>query len=395
MENLELEVMVKCCNCACEVELPDATEIDDEYYCDECKDDLFTLCGFCDEYHDNNEIQKYTDRRNNTDFACPSCTRKYLTKCDDCGEYFEDNAIYTDSNNTGYCESCRENYYICEDCGRYVSGDEIYGEDNIYCESCYESNKPEKETIHSYSYKPDPEFHGNGEAFFGVELETDNGDNKEDYASDLFEHSNEEDLFYLKEDGSLHDGIEIVTHPCTLQYHLNHFPWEEICKTAKDYNFESHDAGSCGLHVHVSREAFGSDEDEQEKNIAKLLFLVNNNWNEMVKFSRRTEDQLSRWASRYSQKNPDDLLEEGKASGRYMAVNLENDHTVEFRLFRGTLNLDTLFATFELVDLLVNSSVDIPLHELYQLSLTKLIESSIDYTYLKDYCLKRNIILAA
>jgi len=393
MENLE--VTVKCYNCDCEVELSEANDINEEYYCDDCKDELFTLCGFCDEYHENNNMQEYTDRRNNTDFACESCIDKYLTKCDDCGEYFENQGCYTDPTGTIYCESCRDNYYVCEDCGIYISSDEIYGDDNIYCESCYEDNKPEEEIIHSYSYKPDPEFHGHGPTFFGVELETDNGNNKEDYASDLFEHSDDEDLFYLKEDGSLADGVEIVTHPCSLFYHLHQFPWEEICRTALDHGFESHDAGSCGLHVHVSREAFGNDENEQEKNIAKLLFLVNNNWDEMVKFSRRTEEQLSRWASRYSQKNPNDLLEEGKASGRYMAVNLENDHTVEFRLFRGTLNLDTLFATFELVDLLVNSSVDIPLHELYQLSLTKLIESSTDYTYLKDYCLNRKIILAA
>ena len=32
------------------------------------------------------------------------------------------------------------------------------------------------------------------------------------------------------------------------------------------------------------------------------------------------------------------------------AVNLCNRHTIEFRLFRGTLNLETLYATLQLVD---------------------------------------------
>ena len=390
MENLELTV--KCCNCDCEVELPDANEIDDQFYCDECKDDLFTLCGFCDEYHENNDMQEYTDRYRNTDFACPSCTRKYLTKCDDCGDYFEDNAIYTDSNNTGYCESCRENYYICEDCGIYISGDEIYGEDNIYCESCYEDNKPDNEVIHGYGYKPEAIFHGKSLIQYGLEVETDKGDDKEDYANDLYELSDDEDIFYLKEDGSLDDGVEIVTHPCSLDYHLNHFPWSEVMDTAKNHDFKSHDAITCGLHIHVSRKAFGLSFDEQEKNIAKLLFLVNNNWEDMVQFSRRTETQLSRWASRYSQKNMTELLEEGKMSGRYMAINLQNSNTVKFRLFRGTLKVETLYATLELVDLIVKSSVNISIADLYQSRLSELIEASTNYTYLKEYCAVRKII---
>lgn len=36
--------------------------------------------------------------------------------------------------------------------------------------------------------------------------------------------------------------------------------------------------------------------------------------------------------------------------GRYVAVNLENDDTIEFRLFRGTLRYKTFIATLQLVD---------------------------------------------
>ena len=38
---------------------------------------------------------------------------------------------------------------------------------------------------------------------------------------------------------------------------------------------------------------------------------------------------------------------------RYRAVNFNNEHTVEFRLFRGTLKYSTFIATLELVDALV------------------------------------------
>ena len=39
-----------------------------------------------------------------------------------------------------------------------------------------------------------------------------------------------------------------------------------------------------------------------------------------------------------------------KSYGHYVAVNLCNYHTIEFRIFRGTLKYNTLIATLELVN---------------------------------------------
>ena len=39
-----------------------------------------------------------------------------------------------------------------------------------------------------------------------------------------------------------------------------------------------------------------------------------------------------------------------KRMGRYVAVNLENYNTIEFRIFRGTLNYKTFIATLQLID---------------------------------------------
>lgn len=36
--------------------------------------------------------------------------------------------------------------------------------------------------------------------------------------------------------------------------------------------------------------------------------------------------------------------------GRYTCVNLTNDNTIEFRMFRGTLKLNTFLATLQMVD---------------------------------------------
>ena len=128
----------------------------------------------------------------------------------------------------------------------------------------------------------------------------------------------------------------------------------------------SHQSGTCGLHIHVSREAFGDTYAHQEAAIARVLYFFEKHWEELLKFSRRTERQLERWAARYGYKeNPTDILEHAKkgyGSGRYTCVNLCNTDTIEFRIFRGTLKFNTIIATLQLVnricDLAIFSSDD-------------------------------------
>lgn len=71
-----------------------------------------------------------------------------------------------------------------------------------------------------------------------------------------------------------------------------------------------------------------------------------------MKFSRRTQKQLERWAARYGYKDsPKEILKKAKGGyGRYSCLNLSNDNTVEFRIFRGTLKKNTILATLQLID---------------------------------------------
>ena len=95
---------------------------------------------------------------------------------------------------------------------------------------------------------------------------------------------------------------------------------------------------------HISRAAFGETEQEQELSIARLLYFVEKFWTELLRFSRRTERQINRWAARYGMKlSPKAVMESAKDSraGRYTAVNLTNEETVEIRIFRGTLKYNT------------------------------------------------------
>ena len=72
----------------------------------------------------------------------------------------------------------------------------------------------------------------------------------------------------------------------------------------------------------------------------------------IVPFSRRKYELIQRWADKPSLDCGDydteneivDKVKSYKAAGRYKAINLMNQETIEFRLFRGTLNLNTFIS---------------------------------------------------
>ena len=289
------------------------------------------------------------------ELLCPACLSSQTVYCSCC-----DRRIWTDDNvgtdAQPLCQDCFDDHFErCTTCNALIRrGDTYYRGDTPYCAECYQSVGCGDE-IMSYYFKPTPIFYGEGKRFFGVELEIDGAGEDNDNAAEILHIANvERPLVYCKHDGSLDDGFEIVTHPMTLDFHLRSMPWERIVEEAKKLGYTSHQAGTCGLHVHVNRNAFGETEVQQDAVIARILYFVEKNWEELLKFSRRTQSQLDQWAARYGYKDqPKELLDHAKKSahaGRYTSVNLTNKNTIEFRIFRGTLKHNTLIATLQLLD---------------------------------------------
>lgn len=212
-----------------------------------------------------------------------------------------------------------------------------------------------------------------------MELEIDGGGEDAHNATQLLNLANNtfESRIYCKHDSSLHDGFEIVTHPMTLDYHLRQMPWEALCKEAVSLGYTSHQARTCGLHIHVSRDAFGETEAQQDLCIARVLYFFEKHWEELLKFSRRTQRQLDQWAARYGFKEqPMEILDHAKTgyhSGRYTCVNLTNYATIEFRIFRGTLKYNTLAATLQLVDRICDMALHLSDDELKSMSWTTFV----------------------
>ena len=245
----------------------------------------------------------------------------------------------------------------CNCCDTLLHEDDAYHLDGYdYCSECYHDEVDRNRSIHDYGYKPEPIMYGDSKRYFGVELEIDGAGKDCDNADELLKIANSDgnsENIYIKGDGSLDDGMEIVTHPMSLEYHKNDMKWKEVMQRAISLGYRSHQTSTCGLHIHVNRNSLGEDRDTQDEVISRILYFVEHHWNEMLKFSRRSEYSMNRWAARYGfEKTGREILDKAKKgnNGRYAAVNLMNWATIEFRLFRGTLKYNTLIAALELVN---------------------------------------------
>jgi hypothetical protein len=298
---------------------------------------------------------------------CPACLDELTATCGCCGEriWLENNA--GDSERV-LCQHCYNSHYtVCEGCSSVIHYNEAYrtdADDGDYCWSCYTSHNSRRKVIHDYSYKPSPSFFPTfnpQDLYYGVELEIDGGGEDSSNAETLLKIANRiEEHLYIKHDGSLTDGLELVSHPCTLDYHTNHFLWADICRKSVELGYTSHSSGTSGLHDHVSRLALGNSYEEQEAVIARILYFVEAHFREMLRFSRRTEAQLNKWAARYGYKDrPREVLEHAKNSnlGRYTAINLQPYDTIEFRLFRGSLKYTTFMAALQIVDVICRAAL--------------------------------------
>lgn len=332
-------------------------------------------CDSCGNSYPEDQLVEFDGQ-----LLCPTCLETATLICAHCGT-----RIWRDENagdrDTPLCQHCYDRHYLnCCRCGRVIPEDHAYyrddSDDEPFCLNCHTHYRQSE--INDYYYKPDPIFHGADPRYFGVELEIDEAGEDTESARKLLMIANRKaDNLYCKHDGSLDDGFELVTHPMTLAYHLHEMPWGDLLHKAASLGYTSHQAKTCGLHIHVNRDAFGATEAAQDACIARILYFFEKHWEELLKFSRRTQRQLERWAARYGYKEqPKEILEHAKKGGhggRYTCVNLTNVDTIEFRMFRGTLKLNTLIATLQLVDRICDVALCLTDEELKALSWTTFV----------------------
>ena len=378
----------ECANCSSTIDDGDELIINEHAYCNECA----FMCGGCNSITDmerniavRDELWCYdcastcdrcedgmpSDESCTVDNEswCNYCSENYSYYCENCCESSSESATYV--GDTPYCEDCySDNCYYCDDC------DESYHND--YPCDCRESDTVEGKccrgyrssgTIHDYSCKPAPNFKGTSKhgMYLGFELEvefnTGTGTPASEYAS-----RNLNGTAYLKHDGSITNGFEIVTHPHTHhEYRENStLLWNTIEKLRNDYHGRSWDTDTCGLHIHLSRDGFSSG-----AHLHRFIAFVYHNAPHMMKFAGRksrfarfndvyTFDEYDRpvFSIKHKVGNPDRY-----SSERYSAVNTQNSKTIELRFFRGTMKTSGVLSALDLAQAMVEYTRELRLDD--------------------------------
>lgn len=391
-----------CPHCGNEYDEADMTQTaDGDWVCEDCLDEHYTMCDCCREWFPNPNLD--LTEVNGYEWYCEGCLENHAFQCDDCGDWFTYGRMQwttTDGYNRDICDACSDNWRRCEDCGSIVHEDDAYYdeyEDKWYCDSCW--SRRDSGAIHDYGYKPYPEIRRRkGESdralTFGVELEVDDGCNASDTAQAVTDGA--DGRVYCKHDGSLDDGFEIVSHPGTLAHHMYEMRWANICRICSREGFKSHDTSTCGLHIHVGRDQLGTWENH-DYIVANIVALVSSLRKPITTFTRRSPSKLAQWARipELDLSLPADELREAawgtRYAGRYQAVNLTNDSTIEFRIFRGTLNRDTLIASIQLVNNICQYAMSHTLDECLSATFADIVLAS-SWKELTDYCTSKDLI---
>lgn len=297
-------------------------------------------------------------------YICEDCENVY-TVCDNCGELVHlDDAYVARANgeNIYICDECRELYWYCEHCETYVATSD-WDEERECCTRCAETidydefDYRHEQTLNGYGYKPKPKFiKGDNEVtkrFYGMEIEIGDPHGVTIGATIVYPLLNTSGRrAYLKKDGSIRTGgYECVTHPMSSR--KLHEWIDKDFTIAKKERGKYWNINGCGVHIHVSRDSIG------KLTLFKLNVLLNmlrgnNNLNFIKFFTNRTPNALNQWA-KVSNQLPFSFLDSikhdnGWTSDRYVAVNQQNEKTIEFRIFNGSIDQSVLHSYLEFVE---------------------------------------------
>ena len=367
----------------------DASAVNGEKICDNCFVHRTLKCTSCDDRYLINRMTNTSDG-----LVCATCLSTFYFVCADCGD-IEHKDTRTVISGRGICDECYDdNYTNCGSCGLTIHYDDTYGDDNNYCESCYDDGEDTHNDIDCGELKRHPKAHTLVLAkwaknqklnTFGIELETQSS----------FPTT---DNFTRTTDGRFKVVKDFTKH-------ANSFN----AKIDKD----------CGYHLHLG------NYNNTYMNFKKVWLgytILENVFYSMVSQSRRRNQYCRRFSADYtlnsilSKNNYARLLSHYYESfiktkraaphneyneKRYYYVNLHvwlSRGTVEFRLHSGTMNytkiMNWLLINKKLMDYLTNKKttvanvMDLTPEKFYKLigvELTKYVKNRHEVHGVSDY----------
>lgn len=224
-----------------------------------------------------------------------------------------------------------------------------------------------------------------------IEVECPNRNRKRISYELIKDYGQSERLFYIVHDGSLNNGLEVVTMP----FKINRMTGakniiKELSPTLEYMNKKGNTftANTCGLHIHIGRDGLN------KHTLPKLQYMFDLWWEDLLKFSGRPRE------SRYSQqlnamiyKNKKDKLNcihpmlygSRKEPSKYFCVNTLHTKTIEIRLWQGTQDKEQIEAMIEMTLLLFNIAKHKTINEIYNIDFKDLWRMSANKTFKKIF----------
>ena len=320
--------------------------------CDVCGKG-FAECKICGAWQASSVMQVVGN--SGSLLLCRACVAERYGSCSVCGQLQEHGRL-TRQGTVRLCESCQREMTFCE-CGAV-----IHRNSEEECRACRANKLHELNTIYEAGLKPRLTFFGQPEPHYGMEVEVDNFepdgsiDDCVNEVGDILEKSGR--VGFMKSDGSLSLGFEIVSMPHSVEAWRKQTWLEDVCETVKSYGGRSFETGSCGVHIHRSRG------DLNHVALTKLILLFVRLQPYFERVAQRRENGYCSYAYFQGRKPGVPMTEaapklkgqvvykavkngESGLMNRYFALNVTNHKTVECRIFRGTLNTASIMAYLE------------------------------------------------
>ena len=325
--------------------------------CAECYDsdsnvcyNCLCTCDDCSSVLSPSDTNSCSERYCNNSTLCDNCAYE----CDQCGEIFCYEHFHADIDT---CTNCA---YTCPDCHEVVSPDELCGcavcgdtvcsncihyvnEGESLCGYCFRNptfvnfdDYKDNQKVLDYNFSPEWSFTKQpweNTLYLGIELEIELNDSKQETCFEIAKDCFPESDFIWKHDGSLNNGMEFVLSPHTFQS-IRKLKFRDFLKKLINAGVKSWDPGTCGLHVHVNQEALPKNAHK------KLRRFFEKNEYKIRKLSGRCAKNFDNWCGIYR-------------NDKYSALHPTSRGTLEFRIFRGSLNYTRFKANLTFVQAII------------------------------------------
>ena len=337
-------------------------------------------------------------------FVCPSCGRyngirrvSYTTKIDgNLTKVHGCNGCISESVEVGYCITCEGAFSVdllengrCKKCAMAIKKE---------CSNCGGSNGTKHDMcdwcrmgrMHEWKYIPEEFiFYGNGNVHYGLELEITGfkgAQIRERYPSgsklkcalELYANSMDEQEFYLMQDSTINGGIEIVFHPRSIDdwFAEGRKVLNKVIEISKKHGAVSYTGGFCGIHIHRSIVDLNSKLltatlmysiqaiEPYAYIIAQRTSMTNVVDSESGCLIRKEYGNFMRLKETFPDDDVSDLTQRDIILNMdQWLMDIRDDHhsaitfgvdkeTIELRIFRGTLNDETIMAYLSFYDLI-------------------------------------------